>query len=262
MSERAPQSAANRESIESTLSIAEKEAIWEMAYPVQRILNQLAPELEEGAYKMIIGDDVSGRIPAIVVNEAITKIYKAYGHKAPMLRFVAGGKREHELPHMESTRTEDMRTRVMGMNEELMRAGDAPRALLVTEAVSTGEAMRMVTRALNNERIKTDVAALGFIGAKYYVQNLTEVEAKLSGARLIYGTENLPSIYGDRNLRLLQGVAKEHGSSTSSRLTDHEIHRDDVPYIQAKVNAARVLAIKVGSDVASTYLADKQQKAA
>jgi len=248
--------------METALSTAEKAAIWQMEFPIQRILNQIAPELEEGAYRLIIGDDVSGRIPAIVVNEAITKIYKAYGHPAPMLRFVAGGKREKELPHMEIKRAEDMRQRVMGMNEELMQKGISPRALFVTEAISTGEAMKVVSKALSTERIKTDIAALGFIGDQFEGGELKEVEAKLSGARLVYGTKDLPSIYTDNNLRLLQGVSKEHGSSTSSRLTDHRIHRDDVPYIQAKVNAARVLAIKVGDEVASIYLAGKQQKAA
>jgi len=245
--------------MEATLSQAEKAAISELAFPIQRILSQIEPELEEGAYRVIIGDDVSGRIPAIIMNEAVAKIYKAYGHPAPMLRFVAGGRRPGEHGLDSRDRSNDMKERVRGFSGELLQKEDNPRALLVTEAVATGAAMQMVTGALQNERIKTDIAALGFIGkhVENGIEDLEQVKAKLHGARLIIGTENLPSLYGDRNLRLLQGVAKEHGSSTSTRLTDYEIHRDDVPYIQGKINAARVLATKVGSDVADVYLAGK-----
>jgi len=259
-----PQPTAKIESMEETLSQAEKDAINELAFPVQRILNQIEPELEEGAYRLIIGDDVSGRIPAIVMNEAIAKIYKAYGHPTPLLRFVAGGRRPGEHGLDSRDRSDDMKERVRGLNDELLRKGDAPRALLVTEAIATGNAMHMVTSTLRDERIKTDIAALGFIGADVEGGdgNLEQVKARLNGARLIVGTENLPSLYGDRNLRLLQGVSKEHGSSTSTRLTDYEIHREDVPFIQAKINAARVLALKVGSDIADVYLTGKLEQAA
>jgi hypothetical protein len=264
MGEKLPQSKTRVESMEATLSQAEKSAISELAFPIQRILSQIEPELEEGAYRVVIGDDVSGRIPAIIVNEAISRIYKAYGHPAPMLRFVAGGRRTDEDGFERRDRSNDMRERTRGLNDELLRNGDDPRALLVTEAIATGNAMHMATSALRDERIKTDIAALGFIGAEVEggESNLEQVKARLNGARLVVGTENLPSLYGDRNLRLLQGISKERGSSTSTRLTDYEIFREDVPYIQAKINAARVLAMKVGGEVADVYLAGKLERAA
>jgi len=259
-----PQSAAKIESMESTLSQAEKAAIAELAFPIQRILNQIEPELKEGAYRVIIGDDVSGRIPAIIMNEAVRKIYKMYGHPSPMLRFIAGGRRHRESGIDTKRRTDDMRDRTMQLNGELQQKEDTPRALLVTEAVASGWGMQMILSALKNERIKTDVAALGFAGGvvDYGTKDIEVVRKRLRGARLIIGTENLPSLYEDRDLRILQGVAKEHGSSTSTRLTDHQIHREEVPGIQAKINAARVLAIKVGGEVADIHLIGKEKQAA
>ncbi len=247
----------------NSLDEHERQVIEELEFPVQRILQQIQPELMKGAYSLIIGDDVSGRIPAIIMNEAVRKIYKAYGHPAPMLRFVAGGRRaEEETPSQERSRQLEMRDRMASMNNELLRSGDAPRALLVTEAIMTGDAMELVVCTLERERIKTDIAAIAFIGDQAEEPvTLADVQRKLKSARIIVGSDRRPGVYG-MGKRYMQGVGKDNGSATASRFTDYLIHAEERAFTQAKVNATRVLATKVGSDVADVYLAGKLEQAA
>jgi hypothetical protein len=65
----------------------EHQEIAELAEPVSRILEALRSELERGTYPLIIGIDDSGRIPALLIAETLTRIYEKLGIPKPQILF-------------------------------------------------------------------------------------------------------------------------------------------------------------------------------
>ncbi|MBI5420722.1 MAG: hypothetical protein HZA35_00180 [Parcubacteria group bacterium] len=49
--------------------------IVELEEPIQRLLDQLRPHLEKNEYRLIIGDDASGRIPTLIMRKVMDTIY-------------------------------------------------------------------------------------------------------------------------------------------------------------------------------------------
>src|SRR3989344_9337060 len=73
-----------------SLTSQEKEALLGLEDPLANILEKLRPELERGEYRLIIGDDASGRIPTRIVGEVIKKLSEERGFPRPLVRFIAG----------------------------------------------------------------------------------------------------------------------------------------------------------------------------
>ncbi|MDP3883123.1 MAG: hypothetical protein Q8Q48_03660 [Candidatus Staskawiczbacteria bacterium] len=55
------------------------------------LASELGPNVEQHKYQLIIGDDPSARLVALIVGDFIKRKYEADGLKAPMRVFVAGG---------------------------------------------------------------------------------------------------------------------------------------------------------------------------
>ena len=105
-----------------------------------------------------------------------------------------------------------------------------------------------------------DIAALGYIGNR-----LVEIEgeviepvafeyvqSRFPNNRLIIGYERVPNIYGSEK-NYLHGVSKEVGTATSVRFID-TIPEENIAEVQAKINAVRVLATRVGGEIGDMYV--------
>lgn len=237
-----------------TLEYSERRAIAELMLPASAIMRQLAPELINGEYHLIVGDDISGRIPAVILNEAIKKVYKAHGHEAPILRFVAGGRRKRftESIDEELERKRHMFERVSDMRSELLRSGQSARALIVTDTIHQGEAMKLLLEGMRRGGISADIASMGYVGEKEAGVPLETVEKDLR-TRIVVGAAGLPSIYVSDN-KYLQGVVKGPGSATSQTFVGSMQKPDERGKAQEHINAARVLAMRIGSDLGDSFL--------
>jgi|GEM_PF-5132940 len=249
------------EAAKGILSLEEKRAVGSLAIPLRSALKQIESEVRSGAYRAVIGDDVSGRLPAIAVTEVLRGIYKAHGHDAPILRFLAGGRRDRMTEWVDGqiARETEMLDRAEGIKEEL--GEEAGRVLVVTEAVRTGDNMKLLIKSLKQAGLEPDLLSVGFLGdyldAHAAPISREEVEKKL-GTRLIVGSDQLPSLWGQK-MRHLHGVEKQPGSATAVRkVPERDIHQevDDPERLNAqmKVNAARVFAIRVGDDLTKDFL--------
>lgn len=65
--------------------------IADLEAPLRRIIEQLKERLKRGDYGLIIGDDASGRIPAIILGNFIKKISEQNGLNGPETIFIPGG---------------------------------------------------------------------------------------------------------------------------------------------------------------------------
>jgi len=66
--------------------------IAELREPIQNLLEQLRDKIDKGEYGVIIGDDASGRIPALILDNVIKSVYQDKGYTKPKTIFFAGSK--------------------------------------------------------------------------------------------------------------------------------------------------------------------------
>jgi len=59
--------------------------------PLEDILEQIKPEIESGTYRLIIGEDASGRIPALVIGGVINRQHENKGFPKALTVFLPVG---------------------------------------------------------------------------------------------------------------------------------------------------------------------------
>lgn len=72
--------------------------------PFQKIFLKLQESIDSGEYNLIIGDDASGRIPALVVRNFIKEVYAKRGYPKPATRFFAGSGRSERTERYKKRR--------------------------------------------------------------------------------------------------------------------------------------------------------------
>ena len=124
-----------------------KEDIEELREPIQKILEQIRPDIENEKYQLIIGDDSSGRVPALIMNDVIRRRYQANGSEIANV-FIAGsrGIKEGDVEN----KINNIKTLLETLEK---RNGKIKHALVVTEAIKTGEGMKPLAMALKEAGI-------------------------------------------------------------------------------------------------------------
>src|SRR3989344_5225669 len=77
-----------RDIIGSGIRTPEAEAIEELREPLAGMVRELKNDLAEGSYDLIIGDDASGRLPAIVIGNIAQSLAKQTHREPPTVRFL------------------------------------------------------------------------------------------------------------------------------------------------------------------------------
>lgn len=187
--------------------------IAELEEPIKKIIEQIRSKIENGEYGLIIGDDVSGRIPARILGGVIKKIAKLKGVRDPDLIFIPGKlSRNQNL----SKQLQDYISKY-GVKEK-------DRILIVTESIESGNALSTLLDVLIKSGYRCDIATLGIeqSDSEYYKGRRT---ANLSGADVISGGfrrkeggqyywmhQNTPSVFASKSM---SGVSKRGGDSIS-----------------------------------------------
>jgi len=174
--------------------------------PIQNILLQISPNIERGEYSLIIGDDASGRIPALIMGNAIKGLYKERVFEKPEVLFVAGGrgderlvlkKRKNVFDHICATKKRLEHSRQTALNK----------ALIVTEDISTGSTISPLVEAVENNNIQFDVVSVRITAESGGFLNRLKSDSLRS--RLKYGEVDPrpPMVYAKSHL---SGVRKKH----------------------------------------------------
>lgn len=132
--------------------------IMELEGPVKRILEQIKDKIENHEYTSVLGDDTSGRIPALLLSKIINKIYKEQGNARLNTLFTASGR---ELTNEFKSNTE-MRKQWEITEKYLESVKNAldKRTLLVTEYVFSGKTVLAISQILDKLGIGVDIAAI------------------------------------------------------------------------------------------------------
>lgn len=169
--------------------------------PLQDLLEQLKEKIESGYYNAIIGDDASGRIPALIVDDVITERYKEKGFSEPRVNFFAGSR------DLDSNEQKIKEEKIGKLLDEKVRYEKDAHVLIVTDTIKTGISLKPLTKALKERNVKYDIATISIIQA-WADETHKELE-KYLGATIYYANNDdwdAPNIYGKHGL---SGVKKK-----------------------------------------------------
>ncbi len=212
-------------------------AIEMLKEPIQDLLGKLHRRIDAGTYRLLIGGDASGRIPTLIFDKVIKRVYKEKGFDVPktLSVFIAGGvkpafpleeKSEVIAQHLEEYIKEN--STMEGENGQADQ-----RVLIIEDTVSSGASIEPVTKALTDLGVLYDIATISFIGT-----DKGEVEDKLS-ARIFNATGRVPSIYDRPDLA---GVKKNRGDLSAT------------PHVSEASRKARVDIDVIADELSEWYL--------
>lgn len=219
MSEKAPQfeSATVVETPEKKSKLKHLE-IEQLREPTKTILDQMRESVDRGEYTHVIGDDASGRIPALIFNKILGGIYKEKGHIKPKTKFLA---MERLLAAAEQK--EKIEQIKKFIDKHIVEKNKDAKVLVVTDVIFSGMSLRPLIQALQEKFVGFDVAAIGFTG------DVREKDEMFGSAKVFYGISDLPAVYG---ARALAGVKKSRGE-----LFSHPVHLIDSTVFKEKKEA-------------------------
>ena len=204
--------------------------VWELRFPIETLLGELRESIEKGKYKVIIGDDVSARIPTLIINNIIKKYNEEKKEKAPQLFFIPGsGRIEEHLGGSQEGKQEDIENYVLLEYFKPLKTED--RVLICTDWIQSGLSLKPLVRALREYGIKYDIATIGLPNG--YI----DLEGLKGDDSIIYaGSSDVPKIYHNREL---SGVVKDPRSTRSDTIKYSDENNPKNKIIQEKINQAR-----------------------
>ncbi len=119
---------------------------------MSRVLKQIWPAVEAGEFGVIVGDDTSGRIPALILSKVVNTWNREHGRPRIPVVFVPGTNKEEYR---------DALQQAFDKRRHLLRNVDrSSRALIVTEGITSGHSIASIGNLLQEEGFSWDVAAL------------------------------------------------------------------------------------------------------
>ena len=143
----------NPEDAEPLANIENKEIEY-LEEPIFIILEKLRESIENGDYGTIIGDDASGRIPALIIGKFLNSYNAKHGLGKVETLFLAGSgsKPKREVAHF--IKGDDIKSYLETRDLE-------KDVLIVTDTISSGNSLKPLTLALKRMGKKYDIASVG-----------------------------------------------------------------------------------------------------
>ncbi|KKT41884.1 hypothetical protein A2W54_00240 [Candidatus Giovannonibacteria bacterium RIFCSPHIGHO2_02_43_13] len=203
--------------------------------PIENILAELKDEINAGNYKMVLGDDASGRIPADIFGKVLKSIYKENNFEVPQVRFV--------LAHYDIDKK--FLDKKMKRFKKEVDIGKSSKILIITDTIVTGAHLRPVVDKLKENNINFDIATIGAAD----IDNI-DILRKEWNCTIVVGIEGTPEIYSDR---FLSGVYKEQGDVISKSYKKFKINNKVQKKAQHSINDARQDVDKLSLEVFEWY---------
>lgn len=263
-----------------------QEAIPELEVPLKTIIKKIEDRIENGDYGLIIGDDASGRIPALVLGRFIQKISEYRSQRVPKIVFIPGKlwERESYEEYPEDggrgeyydVFTDEINARgidLMALLDEYIKkygADKNKRILIVTEVVESGDTLAYV-HLLKKLGYTIDIATLSIFSDFVNAFEDSKVKANrrienLKGAEIIDGEfkrgdnhfgSDVPKIYKKHKLSGVEKSFDEWGMPEFN--SSKPIEKDSVD-VQARINKAREDAKVVTQHLIDWYESQKENE--
>ena len=213
--------------------------------PMGELISRMRRSIQKGEYKLLIGDDASGRVPTFIFTQFLKSVYEKNNMKGPATAFLAGARGlEGEEAATKSAEIEEFLNERYTEDLSLMRRHGGM-VLVVTDTIVTGKSLQPIADALSRLGITFEIASVA--GAK---DERDDLQRKLGG-RIFFGGQGIPGIY-DPNEHDLHGVWKDAHELFAHALKKEAPDRRAVE-IQKKIQSAREDANKLVKELLERY---------
>jgi hypothetical protein len=166
--------------------------ILDLAYPLKELMEKMLPYIKEHRHQVAIGDDRSGRIPAIIITNTINLLYKNAG-LPPLPLLLIEGERDPSMQEKVRRELEQKFPRVARQNPS--------HALFITDYISGGTTAMNMSQLLKERGIITDLATIAIDSDKRYADKWEEGTSGIVSGRIFTGHAlGEPEIMGKHHL--------------------------------------------------------------
>ena len=177
--------------------------ISQLREPFHDLLEKLRERIKNGDYQLVIGDDASGRLPALLMHRVVRAVYRKSGRGELPLLFLAGSGGLQDSQRRE--KTEKLESFIRSCIEET----PLRRVLIVTEVVQTGESLRPLCHVLQDLGLQYDIATVGIDPPDGTPERACARLAGSLGGEVVYGMKGEPSVYGEHRLAGVQKLPED-----------------------------------------------------
>lgn len=233
------------------LSLDEKEhihtVISALREPILKMIKPVLANIEAGDYQVLIGDDASGRIPALIVRTVISGIYAKNGHQNIQTRFIAGTRGYRNCPPYKKVFIEKNEKVAQYIQDISASIPNMKNALIVTDTIASGKSLTPVVESLKKSGIIYDILTVGDeIGSDKY----NDMVIKRLGRPFFSGQHKTPLIYSEPSI---SGVEKDPKNLHAIPTIKNIFSPEDSIHERKKIALAREEAKKVASDILASY---------
>lgn len=215
----------------------------DLSNPIRRILEQIKSEATKGKYQLVIGDDASGRLPALILGGAMREIARKRGVREPEVRFVAGT-RSYD-PTSDKAKKEKIKAYIGGLKKTIPALR---KVLVVTDIISTGASLEPLVHSIVEAGLLCDIATIDATPGK-------EARNRL-GEKIIAG-DGSTGVYSRRELA---GVEKDRRDLHARRYVDlHEPHGTERIVASRRIHNVHVEAGRLAEELSEWF--EKNTKA-
>lgn len=177
--------------------LTRSDEIDEIGLCCEKIIEQLKADIDSGDIGLIIGDDISGRLPTLIIRGVISKLYQQSGEQSPKTIFITGDN---------TIKSPEMVSKICQIQDLIKssRIPESKKALIVTDTLSSGNTVDPIVTALDRLSVDYTIATSGLVGSEHVLKSLYK--------KIIYATISTPEIYFDPDKNHLAGVSKQIGS--------------------------------------------------
>ncbi|MDD5068109.1 MAG: hypothetical protein PHS53_01940 [Candidatus Pacebacteria bacterium] len=214
------------------------EDIYELKKPFEALLDQMRSKIDSGAYTLLVGDDVSGRIPTLIFREFLRQMYEGTSQKVPEALFFSGHHGETDASFLNQNAEEVAH----GIEKRYSGKGDI---LFITEAIQTGRTLTQFENAFAKLPIKHDVMTIGITGGREkpltveeYFKMRNDLQKKF-GTTIYSACNGAPNIAYSPDSHPYEGVFNQSKSLHSTVSKNHRANPDHKELFQAVVEESR-----------------------
>lgn len=218
--------------------------------PLRKILLALKERLNNGEVNLLIGDDASGRSPALIIKKVVDEVYEEKNIPKPGLIFIAGGETIQsedesldEIPEINQERVKKIKLHLEKLINQGLIAEKSNNlhktVLIITEGMFSGYGLRELIQALRKIGLPTEVVSV-------YVPSdasAAEFEDRL-GVKIYHGTTDAGLIVALHEDKTASGVSKKPGQIFAQPHTNETGTRENLQPSRNSISnvAARLTA--------------------
>jgi len=184
----------------------------------ENLIKQLAPVFKNNEYHIVVGDDISGRIPTLVIGELMKAINRENKLASPQVLFLPAG---HGTPLRFRKINDSVQSAFNDYFKELSLVGKIDssndKVLIVTESIMDGISIENLVKLWGEKGFSCDVATLSSnIDPKLYSDPDSDCyRPGLDGIKIYDGGETMPSFWPEDPSNV--GVSRDYRNIFSQK---------------------------------------------